>query len=386
MNIFITGATGFLGGELLVALSKRKEIDKIYCLVRSISEAEANARIEHIFELHEDYLDKNKIIPVIGNLSDEQLTDSLMKNTVLNDVNIIIHSAANTSFSKIYDDLVERVNIDGLNQVLSWAKQLKNLETFLYIGTATICGKDIKNRIVYEDESPNLNANHLVKYTYTKMMGEINIHKQLPKEKILIARPSIIMGDSRPWLPRSTVILWALATVNMMRLVPVNPLSQLDIIPVDYASAAIIELLFTKRNHYIYHVSSGIESASNSSKITNVVHECYKDKPLFKFVDKSMISQMKNWARNRLKPYQELNYYSDYLDYWNKTFVDSGKLRMLFAGLEPYLDFTELGQVFDNSRLMSDIKIGAPQPVHEYIKNSIKYFGNIDVFEGAIDP
>ncbi len=180
MNVFITGATGFLGGELLVTLSKKKEVNKIYCLVRSISEADANARIEHIFELHEDYLDKNKIIPVIGNLSDEQLLDSLIKNPALNDVDVIIHSAANTSFSKIYDDLVEKVNIDGLNQILLWAKQLKNLETFLYIGTATICGKDIKNRVVYEDESPNLNANHLVKYTYTKMIGETNIHKHLP--------------------------------------------------------------------------------------------------------------------------------------------------------------------------------------------------------------
>ncbi|MFA6924287.1 MAG: SDR family oxidoreductase [Bacteroidales bacterium] len=386
MNIFITGATGFLGGEILVNLSKRKETNKIYCLVRAITETEANARIEHIFELHGDNYDRSKIIPVLGNLSDDKLSELLIKNLNLNDVDVVVHSAANTSFSKIYDDLVEKVNIDGLNQILLWAKQLKNLETFLYIGTATICGRDIKNRLVFEDESPNLQANHLVKYTYTKMMGEINLHKHLPKEKILIARPSIVMGDSRPWIPRSTVILWALATANILRLVPVNPIAQLDIVPVDYATSSIVELLFAKRNHYIYHISSGKESASNSLKISSVIQEHFPNRPPFKYVDKSMISQMKNWARNRLKPHHQLNYYSEYLNYWTKTFVDSGKLRTLFAGLEPYLDFIELGQVFDNSKLLADVKVSVPQPAHEYIKNSIKYFENIDVFEGAIDP
>ena len=287
MNIFITGSTGFLGGELLVNLSKRKEVDKIYCLIRAISESDAEARLEHVFELHNDLYDKNRIIPIVANLSDNHLSETLINNKNLKDINVIVHSAANTSFSKIYDDLVERVNIDGLNQILLWSKQLKNLKTFLYIGTATICGKDVKNKVILEDESPNLNANHLVKYTYTKMMGEINLRKHLQEEQILIARPSIIMGDSRSWIPRSPVILWALATGNVLRLVPVNPLSQLDIISVDYASNSIIELLFAKRNHNVYHVSSGVSSATSTLKMAEVISKYFDDRPPFKFVDKS---------------------------------------------------------------------------------------------------
>ena len=63
------------------------------------------------------------------------------------------------------------------------------------------------------------------------MKGELLIREHLPAEKILIARPSIIMGDSRPIIPRSPVILWAMATINHLRLIPVNEHSQLDIIP-----------------------------------------------------------------------------------------------------------------------------------------------------------
>ena len=177
MNIFLTGATGLVGGELLVTLSKRKEVNKIYCFIRSSSEGEALLRLRDVFSIHDDYFDGDKIIPVLGDLLDAQLTDTLVADKTIADTDVIIHSAANTSFSKIYDDLVERVNMQGLERILLWAKQLPHLTTFLYVGTATICGKEIKHRIVFEDESPNLKAHHLVKYTYTKLHGELLLIK-----------------------------------------------------------------------------------------------------------------------------------------------------------------------------------------------------------------
>jgi thioester reductase-like protein len=186
MNIFLTGATGFVGGELLVNLSKRKEVEKIYCLVRSPQGEEAMERLRHVFDLHGDFLDTRKIIPVSGDLFDESLTDSLVSDKRLSKIDVIIHSAANTSFAKIFDSLVEKANIEGLRKILLWAKRLPHLDTFLYVGTATICGKDIKDRVVLEQESPNLKANHLVRYTYTKMTGEILLHEYLPEDKILI--------------------------------------------------------------------------------------------------------------------------------------------------------------------------------------------------------
>src|ERR1051326_1282630 len=241
MNLFITGTTGFLGGELLVDFSKRKEVEKIFCLVRAESKEKATERLKKVFELHGDFYDVNKIIPVTGDLAQNDLSEYLGKDRSLQQVNAIIHAAADTSFSPIYDDVVEQINIGGLEKILKWSVTLKDLETFLYIGTATICGMDIKNRTVRENESPDEKVKHLVKYTETKMRGEIMLQSYLPKEKILIARPSIIMGDTRPWVPRSYVIMWALAAINLLRLVPINPDAQLDIIPVDYASKAIIQ-------------------------------------------------------------------------------------------------------------------------------------------------
>jgi thioester reductase-like protein len=387
MNLFLTGATGFLGGELLITLSKRNDIKKIYCLVRAKSEEEANKRLKHVFDLHNDIYQPEKIIPILANLLDDDLKVKLSAYKELDDINLIVHSAANTSFSKNCDDQVKKVNINGLEHVLTWAKELKNLETFCYIGTATICGKDNKDKIIKEEESPNTLAHHLVTYTYTKMMGEMMLDKFLPQEKILVVRPSIIMGDSVNAIPRSSVILWTLAAFNYLRLIPVNKHSKIDIIPVDYAANAITELLFVKNRSYsVYHVSAGVDSATDSELCCQKIESYFPDKPSHAFVQRKVANNMRFWAKGRMEDIGDLANYPNHLDYWESILTEKGRLRILFAGLEPYFDFIELGQVFDNTRLLQDITLPKPLPAHEYILNNIKFLESIDIYEGAIDP
>jgi dTDP-4-dehydrorhamnose reductase len=283
--------------------------------------------------------------------------------------------------------MVEQVNISGLERLLQWAKALPHLHTFLYIGTATICGKDIKNRVIFEEESPNAAAKHLVKYTYTKMQGELLLYKYLPREKILVARPSIIMGDSRPVMPRSPVILWTVATINQLRLIPVNEHALLDMIPVDYAARCIIDLLFAKRRHHIYHISAGSKGSTSTYQLSKSLEPYFSEMPAFHFVHKSLLNQVKQWSRNKLQPDSELHTYAPYLSYWKQTFADPGSLRILLAGLGPYLDFIELGQVFDNARLLQDVSSAEQSvPAHEYINNCMHFIEKINILEGAIDP
>ncbi|NNM94150.1 MAG: NAD-dependent epimerase/dehydratase family protein [Bacteroidia bacterium] len=386
MNIFITGTTGFLGGELLIELSRRPEIDKIYCLIRGLSEEHAMLRVRQVFELHNDPFDEKKIIPILGNLSENTLSHKLRDNKMLNDTDVVIHAAANTSFSKVFDKIVEEVNITGLEHLIKWANELPSLKTFLYVGTASISGKENANRLVQEDESPNTKVHHVVKYTYTKMMGEIMLTNEISPEKLLIVRPSIIMGDSRNWIPRSYVILWAFATVNILRLIPAKGRSKLDIISVDYAAQAITELLFApNRRHRVYHISSGEASATDVERIANVIAEFFPELPPVKFVDSALLKQMNLWAKKVLPKGSELYQYDKYLEYWKETFGDINRMRILLAALAPYLEFAEMGQRFDNSRLIEDTGMSLPVPAHVYIKNSARYIKNIDVFGGAAE-
>lgn len=386
MQIFLTGATGLLGGELLVNLSKKKEISKIFCLVRAASAEEASMRLQKIFRLHDDVFDTDKVVPVIGDLTGKDLPEHLAGNHLLHHVHIIIHSAANTSFSRFEADMVELVNITGLNHILLWAKHLKHLQKFVYVGTSTICGYSVTNRVVKEEESPNVHSKHFVKYTFTKMLGEISVYNELPEHKVLIVRPSIIMGDSRPVTPRSPVILWTLAATNLMRLVPVTPDTAMDIIPVDYAAEAIVRLLFAKRNHSVYHISAGESSYTTPAKIVAPIAGRFPDRPPFKFVDRSFIEPMKKWAKKKHPAPGQLAGYENYLDYWGHAFTDNGKLRVLFSGLEPYLNFMELGQIFDNSKMRADTGMGPSPAAHDYIGISVEYLAKIDVFQGALEP
>src|SRR5258708_10072535 len=388
MNLFLTGAKGFLGGELLVELAKRPDVERIFCLVRAQSIEASRMRIAKVFNLHDDLFDSQKIIPIVGELTDDHLGDQLTANPQLRNVNTIIHAAANTSFSKVYDDNVERVNIGGTHQLLKWAKTLEHLETFTYVGTAAICGSTFKECSVTEDLSPDLTAIHLMKYSYSKMIGELLLRDYLPEHKILVVRPSIIMGDSRPWVPRSCVILWALATFNQLRMFTMNPQSSIDIIPIDYASHSIIELLFSqKRKHRVYHISSGRSSATTPEQVFDALKDCFPGMPDFKFVSKSLWPTMKKWTKNGMvvDHHNPLYEHRDYLEYWIDHFGDNMKLRILFHALEPYLNFIDLSQTFDNSRLLADTNVQSPVPAHIYISNSIKHIGSINIFEGALD-
>lgn len=389
MNLFLTGVTGFLGGELLVELSKKTEIKKIFCLVRAANQEKALKRLKKVFDLHGDYFDTQKIIPIVGELTDEQLASKLIGNHDLSEVDTIIHSAANTSFSKIYDTIVEKTNIGGTRHLLEWARTLENLKVFTYVGTATICGSTVKKGLVFEDSSPDITAKHLVKYSYTKMMGELMLKEYLPEDKILVVRPSIIMGDSRSWVPRSYVILWALATLNELRLFPGNAHSNIDIIPIDYAAQSIVELVLNPQRKYkVYHISSGAASVTTPEMVTNAIKSFFPEKPDFKFVPKSLLSEMRKWSKDisLINDQSHLHQYADYLDYWISNFDDPAKLRILFYAIEPYIGFMELGQIFDNTRLLEDTHMGPSIPAHEYMKTCGKHIESINIFEGAIDP
>jgi len=383
VNVFLTGATGFLGGELAVLLAQSPEVRRLYCLVRADDTAAAWKRLERVFQFHGDALDGAKVIPVVGHLEDASLAQQLRALDSLREVHTVIHAAADTSFSPARTASIERVNIGGTRQILDWAKALPDLGTFVYVGTASICGTGLANCHVHEDQSPNEHASHLVKYCHSKMMGEMDVRRTFPEEKLLIVRPSIIMGDTRKWRPRSYVILWALAVMNAIRLVPANPFASIDVIPVDYAANAIVKLLFSRRQWTAYHISAGQHSATNLRKVLGLLARISPRHPGFRFVRSDLIEQMKKWP-NRLSPSSELFEHAEHLAYWKSNF--NGDFKLLVRGMRPYFRFIDLNQTFDNSRLLADAGLPNPPSPSEYIQTTSSCLDDVDLTAGALDP
>jgi thioester reductase-like protein len=386
LKVFLTGATGFLGGELAVALSKNSFVEKLVCLVRAKNDADADARLRSVFALHEDPYDPKKVVALAGDLLDEELPVLLNRHRRVADINIVIHAAANTSFLRQKYPLVEQTNLWGSQRIAAWASSLGSLETFAYIGTATIvgAGDNVVGRMLNEDEAPNPLAKHLVGYTRSKMFGEMAVRTMIPDDKLLVIRPSILVGDARSVVPRSFDIAWIITALKYLRMFFGNPDAACDVIPVDYAASAILELLMGPRTHATYHVSAG-ESATTCRQVVDSVGCNHPGKPPLVYLNREHLELIKRWLRTDSDPDPALAPYSSQLEYVRDE-VGKRKARLLLSGLETYWRFIDLDQRFDNTRLLADTRIGMSEPAHDYLKRASFYLDRIDPLAAAVNP
>ena len=117
-----------------------------------------------------------------------------------------------------------------------------------------------------------------------------------------------------------------------------------------------------------------------------IVDNYFDDMLPHRFIGKQMLNSLKLWAKGKLPVGHELYKHYEYLEHLQYEFEDLSNLRILFAGLDPYIEFAELGQRFDNSRIIQDLGITPSEPGHVYIHNCLHYIEKINLLEGAIDP
>ena len=384
MNVLVTGATGLVGGELLVQLAARREIERLWVLVRPRRGQTASERLRAVFAVHGDPFDPARVVAVDGDLLDPGLVPRLAADRALDALDLVVHAAAHTSFLRMNDALIEATNVGAFERLVRWARPLPRAPMFAYVGTAMICGTAPRPGPVGEDESPDPAVSHLVRYTGSKLRAELVLQRELPADRRLILRPSIIMGDSRPVAPRSPVILWVMAALNRLRLIAAEPHAALDVIPVDYAARAITALLFARRSHGIYHISSGAGAASSAAALAAMLAGQFPDLPAFCFVRGELFPALRRWVKGQPpRPDSELWPHAGYLAYWKASFRDPRRLLAVFAALEPNLRFMELGHVFDNARLLAATGLPPPPPAHVYMARSAHHLAAIDIVGGA---
>ena len=384
MNVFLTGATGLVGGELLVELAARPEIERLWVLVRPRRGQTASERLRAVFAVHADPFDPARIVAVEGDLLDPGLVPRLAGDRALDGVDLVVHAAAQTSFLRMNEALIEATNVGALERLVRWARVLPRAPIFAYVGTAMICGTAPRSGPVGEDESPDPAVTHLVRYTGSKLRAELLLRRELPADRLLVLRPSIIMGDARPVAPRSPVILWVMAAINRLRLVATDPHAALDIIPVDYAARAICALLFARRSHGVYHISAGAGAATSAAALAALLARQFTDLPAFCFVRGELSPALRRWVQGQPPPPgSELWAHASYLAHWRASFRDPRRLLAVLAALEPNLRFMELGHVFDNARLVAATGLAPPLPAHVYMASSSHHLAAIDIVGGA---
>jgi nucleoside-diphosphate-sugar epimerase len=176
-NVFVTGGTGFLGTVLLEALlSTTPNIGTIYVLMRGKNGRSARERIEkllakpvsvfqnrirrvninclsfftvQLFFKH-DKKALSKIVPVVGELSDENLgLSAAIYGELVENVNIIFHSAAIIKIST-YLEIAINSNLTGTYRTIELAKKLKNFTSYIYFSTSFCNTNDFNGEILKE--------------------------------------------------------------------------------------------------------------------------------------------------------------------------------------------------------------------------------------------
>jgi thioester reductase-like protein len=244
--VFLTGATGFLGMEVLARLLEQGDREVI-TLVRASDDVAARERIDGVLaQLWRDPSPyRDRVRAVAGDVTSDGLgISSAVRTSLAEDVGAILHCAASISFDQPLDE-ARQINVEGTREVIGFARECKalgRLERFVHVSTAYVSGK-------FEGtfRERQLDAGQEFRNTYEQTKWEAeHIVREATDLAPAIARPSIVMGESDSgWTPAFNVLYWPLRAFSrgLFDEIPSLPSAHVDIVPVDYVADGLVRLL-----------------------------------------------------------------------------------------------------------------------------------------------
>jgi long-chain acyl-CoA synthetase len=246
-DVLITGATGFLGMELMARLLEDGD-RRVWALVRASSQAEADARVSATLAslVPDPETVAGRVIPVAGDLTREGLgIEPRMRDELAEAVEEVIHSAASVSFSLPLDE-ARAVNVEGTRHVLELAMLAATrgarLRRFAHVSTAYVAGTH-RGPFGEDDFARGQGFNNT--YERSKWDAERLVRRHAGLLPVQVFRPSIVVGDDRTgWTSSFNVIYSPLRAYarGALPAVPARRSAPVDVVPVSYVSRAILAL------------------------------------------------------------------------------------------------------------------------------------------------
>jgi long-chain acyl-CoA synthetase len=273
-RLLLTGATGFLGGELLVRLVEQTDRD-IIALIRAEDGEAAQARLDATLEtlLPPDALEPGRVRAVAAHLDRPGLgLDDAELDALAGEVDTIVHCAASVQFTLPYDEAYA-INVGGTCNMLDLAARAPGLERFVHVSTAYVAGDRPGPYCETEGDVGQTPRNT---YEQTKLIAERHVlDAGLPATSIL--RPSIVVGDSRTgWTPAFNVIYWPLRAFSrgLFPVVPADADARVDIVPVDTVADALLTLADGPARSGTFHCVAG-DDAPTARRLTELAARAF---------------------------------------------------------------------------------------------------------------
>lgn len=315
-TLFITGGTGFLGICLVDKLLRAcPDVKNIYLLLRPKKGKSIEERLEEltknaVFDTLKsqggsDLL--NKLIGVGGDVGEEGLgLSSADRQTLVNNVQIVIHSAATLDFEATMRPTVN-INLLGTRRVVKLCKEIQDFKALVHVSSAYVNATqseplekvypppaDVEEilKLVKESDdkkldlaTPGILGDHPNTYTFTKHLAE---HEVLNGSvRAAIVRPSMITGSWKEPVPGWTIskngpqgFLMG-ASKGVLRRLPVATSLVYDYIPVDIVVNSLIVAAYNvdrerESGVKVYHCTSSTCNPFKwdlvKDKINNYLH------------------------------------------------------------------------------------------------------------------
>ncbi|XP_014371659.2 putative fatty acyl-CoA reductase CG8306 [Papilio machaon] len=320
-NFFITGGTGFVGLCLIEKILRTiPDVGKLYLLMRPKKGKEISKRLEEfpgnpVFEKLLETGSKdvfNKLVAVAGDVGEDDLGLSQTdRDMLVNNVNVVIHSAATLDFEDNLKPTV-KINILGTRRVMELCKEIKSLKVMVHVSSAYVnsylteahekvydAPEDVEKVIslvktlnddALNEIEPQILKNHLNTYTFTKHLAEHEVKNCADLFPCTIVRPTMIVAAWKEPVPGWTCskvgpqgFLMG-AAKGVVRRLPLCKNNIADYIPVD---VVVNQLLVAgwhaakeKSGLTVYHCSSSTQKPFRWIMLDHHVNEMLHKYPL----------------------------------------------------------------------------------------------------------
>ena len=266
-GVFVTGANGFLGSYAVDWILRNTD-STVFAMVRAPDERAAVGRLWEAMQFH---LDEDgfravlpRLVPVLGDLHAPDLgLPPAARARVLDEADSVLHIAA--SLNRKSDKACFNTNLRGTLSVVKLAMAMAargTLRRFTDVSTAAVAGKR-HGEVVGEDDTVDWDRSDYDPYARTKKFAEHLSHELLPADRVVVLRPTTVMGDSRHGRSWQTDMTRAFVALADLPIVPVRQHARMDIVPGDFVGPAIGELHCKPALRWdAYSLSAGVDSAT----------------------------------------------------------------------------------------------------------------------------
>jgi thioester reductase-like protein len=241
--IFLTGATGFVGMELLARYLERTD-RPVYALVRAKTDEEAQARLDETLSrmVPDPAPYAGRALAVRGDVMCPGLgMDQSRRAALADSVGEIVHAAASVSFALPLPES-RAINVAGTENVLDFARQVSDLRGLSYVSTAYVAGDHCGT---FHEHELDIGQRFRNAYEQSKFEAEKIVRAHCDELPIQIFRPSIVVGEADSgWTPAFNVIYWPLKAFarGSYKALPAKRSAPVDVVPVSYVADAIFAL------------------------------------------------------------------------------------------------------------------------------------------------